>query len=67
MANAEKWDTKTMRWAMPASYCLTFMWCQPCLPNFQCLHSCVSWPPFCIFFCYASSALTNATPKILGI
>jgi len=44
--------------AMPTCYCLTFMCCQPCLPNFHCFQSCVSWIPFCIFsFCYFSYAV----------
>jgi len=52
---------------MPTCYCLTFMCCLPCLPNFQCFQSCVSWTPFCIFsFCYVSNAFTDATPKISG-
>ena len=28
--------------AMPTCYCLTFVCCQPCLSNFQCIQSCVS-------------------------
>jgi len=28
--------------SMPTCYCLTFMCCQPYLPNFQCFQSCVS-------------------------
>ena len=46
----------------PTCYCLTFMCCQPCLPNFQCFQSCVSWTPFCIFsFCYFSYAVVSGT------
>ena len=45
--------------AMPTCYCLC---CQPCLPNFQCFQSCVSWTPFCIFsFCYFSFAVVWGT------
>jgi len=48
--------------AKPTSYCLTFICCQPCLPNFQCFQSCVSWTPFCIFsFCYFSYAVVSGT------
>jgi len=44
--------------AMPTCYCLTVMCCQPCLPNYQCFQSCVSWTPFCIFsFCCVSNAI----------
>jgi len=32
--------------AMSTCYRLTFMCCQPCLPNLQCFQSCVSWTPF---------------------
>jgi len=47
---------------MPTCYCLTFMCCQPFLPNFQCFQRCVSWTPFCIFsFCYASNAVVSVT------
>jgi len=56
--------------AMPICYYLTFMRCQPCLPNFQCFQSCVSWTPFCIFsFCYFSYAVVSGIPlrgRILG-
>ena len=42
--------------AMPICYCLTFVCCQPCLSNFQCFQSFVSWAPFCIFSsCYVVS------------
>jgi len=34
---------------------------QPCLPNFQCFQSCVSWTPFCIFSCYFSFAVVWGT------
>jgi len=48
--------------AMPTSYCLTFMRWKPCLPNFQCFQSCVSWTPFCIFsFCYFSCFVASGT------
>jgi len=47
---------------MPTCCCLTLMCCQPCLPNFQCFQSCVSWAPFCIFpFCYVSHAEISGT------
>jgi len=42
--------------AMPTCYCLTVMCCQPCLPNFKCFQSCVSWTPICIFSSYFSYA-----------
>jgi len=29
--------------AMPTCYCLNFMCCQPCLPNFQCFQSFVAY------------------------
>jgi len=48
--------------AMPICYCITFMCCQPCLPNFQYFQSCVWWTPFCIFsFCYFSYAVVSGT------
>ena len=47
--------------AMATCYCLTFMCCQPCLSNFQCFQSCVSWTPFCIFSCYVSNAVVSGT------
>ena len=48
--------------AMPTCYCLTFVCCKPCLPNFQFFQSCVSWTPFCIFsFCYFSYAVVSGT------
>jgi len=53
-------ETKEV-WAMPTCYCLTFKCCQPCLPNFQCFQSCVSWTPFCIFSCYFSYAVVSGT------
>jgi len=28
--------------AIPTCFYLTFMFCQPCLPNFQCFQSCIS-------------------------
>jgi len=47
---------------MPTCYCLTFMCCQPCLPNFQYFQSCVSWTSLCIFsFCYFSYAVVLGT------
>ena len=49
---------------MPTCYYLTFMYCQPCLPNFQCFESCVSWTRFCIFFCYFSYAVATSGPTI---
>jgi len=66
MVNAEKWGMKIKKWGRcQLANCLTFMCCLPCLPNFQCFQSCVSWTPFCIFsFCYVSNAFTDATPKI---
>jgi len=52
---------------MPTSYCLTFMCCQPCLPNFQCFLSCVPWTPFCIFsFCYVSHAVVSGNVTLSG-
>jgi len=54
--------------AMPTCYCLTFMCCQPCLPNFQCFQSCVSWTPFCIrFFCYVGLAIVSGTYPWLAL
>jgi len=47
--------------AMPTCYCLTLMCCQPCLPNFRCFQSCVSWTHFCISFCYVSNAVVSGT------
>jgi len=46
--------------------------CQPCLPNFQCFQSCLSWTPFCIFsFCYTQTcrSLRNIClgGRILGL
>jgi len=50
-------ETKEVE-VVPTCYRLTFMCCQPCLPNFQWFQSCVSWTPFCIFsFCYFSYAV----------
>jgi len=47
---------------MPTCCCLTFMCCQPCLPNFQRFQSCTSWTPFCIFsFCYFSYVVASGT------
>jgi len=45
--------------AMPIYYYLTFMCCQPCLPNFQCFQSCASWTPFCISSCCVSHAIVS--------
>jgi len=46
---------------IPTCYCLTFMCCQPYLPNFQCFQSCVSWIPFCIFSFYVSNVVVSGT------
>jgi len=47
--------------SMPTCYCLTFMCCQSCLPNFQCFHTCVSWTPFLHFLllCQSCRSLRN--------
>jgi len=38
------------------------MCCHPCLSNFQCFQSCVSWTPFCNFtFCYVSHDVVSGT------
>jgi len=46
---------------MPTCYCLTFICCQPCGPNFHCFQNCVSWTPLCIFSCYVSHAAVSGT------
>jgi len=53
--------------AMPIYYCLTFMCCQPCLPNFQWFQSCVSWTPFCIssFCCVSHAIVSGAYPSVV--
>jgi len=54
--------------AKPTCYCLTFMCFQPCLRNFQCFQSCVSWTPFCIFsFCYFSYAEVSETSPWVAV
>ena len=52
--------------AKPTCYCLTFMCCQPCLPNLQCFQSCVSWTPFCIFsfFYFSNAAVSGTSPWV---
>jgi len=67
MVNAEKWTAK-IKWGDANLLFLTFMCCQPCLPNFQCFQICVSWTPFCIFsFCYFSYAVVSRTYRWVAV
>jgi len=52
MVKAEKW-AKKIKWGRCQLAIALLLCCQPCLPNFQCFGSCVSWTRFCIFFCFS--------------
>jgi len=54
---------------MPTWNWLTFMCCQPCLPNFQCFQSCVSWTLHSLLLRLSCHSLRNVSFSglILGL